>query len=122
MEDASPEVDRVVGPGSKAQSAKACRCHERELVAARLACIEEEPPYSATRPEGKYRATFDDTAPRVNNKIRVQDQMEMPGAPELQTIVSWSRRRSRRGRTRAPLPCLPEIRREGCPPPGEAPA
>ena len=72
------------------------------MVAACLACIEEEAP-SAARPDGKYRTIFDDTAPHVNNKIRVQDQLEMPGAPELERIVSWSRRRSRRGRTRAPF-------------------
>ena len=77
--------------------ARRCGCRPEDLIAGKVAVLEEIPP-SPALPEGKYRLIFDATKPHVNNKTKVLDQVDFPGAPEVEHLLAWALRCAKEGR------------------------
>ena len=84
---------RMVGPFSRDELAAFLECAPGDLIAGELAVFEEIEP-SPDCSDGKYRVIFGATASRVNQLVRVRDQLEYPSAGELETIMRWAQKRA----------------------------
>ena len=67
-----------------------------DLVAIKLAVLEEAAP-SAELPEGKYRLIGDASFSHTNNRVRVPNQVEYPGCPEVEAVIATPPLRRARG-------------------------
>ena len=72
-------LGRVIVSNTLEEAAEVCNCKPEEIVLGKLGVVDGD------------RIIFDASASLVNNKIRLRDQVEHPGAQELRLMMSWAK-------------------------------